>query len=188
MAVHTSLLIARSGIDNGLVCKHGAPLIRNVENISMALLALLILKTVIGLLPVFFVIIFLDDKMKDQVLEAVQGLGKKEFIGILRGRKMAIHTISHKALGIIGMGRGLPGVVSKLNFMAGGAELRGRGSHHGVVTDTEEGKGNQNAHDNKDARFEDPPPTGLGFSGGTVVFHRPSLQGFMKRTATIYLS
>jgi hypothetical protein len=183
MAVHASLLVARPGVDNGLVCQHGAPLIRDIENISMAFLALLILEVGIGLFAVFFVIILIDNKMKDQVLETVKGLGKKEFIGILRGRKMAIHAIGHEALGIIGVSRGLPGVVGKLNFMAGGAELRRRGSHHGVVTDTEEGKGDQNANDNKDARFEDPPPTGLGFSGRTVIVHRPSLQGFMKRTA-----
>ena len=127
MAVHASLLIARPGIDHGLVCQHGAPLVRNVENISVAFLTLLILEAGIGLLPVFFVIVFLDDKMEDQVLEAVKGLSKKEFIGILRGRKMAVHAIGHKPLGIIRMGRGLPGIVGKLNFMTGGAELGGRG-------------------------------------------------------------
>lgn len=176
MAIHTSLLITRTRIDHGLVRQHGAPFIRNIEDISMAFLTLLIFKAVIGFLPVFFVIIIVCEKMKHQVLETMKGFGIKEFEGILRGRKMAIHAIGHKALGIVRMGGGLPGIVGRLNFVAEGAELGGRGSHHGVITDTEEGKGDQNTQDNQDTRSDDLPPAGLCFSGRTVLIHRPSLQ------------
>ena len=79
--------------------------------------------------------------MKDHILDTMKGFGIEELIGILRCREMAIHAIGHKSLGIVGMGGGLPSIVGKLNFMTGGAELGGRGSHHGVITDTEEGKG-----------------------------------------------
>ena len=58
MAIHASLLIAGTRVDHGLVSQHGAPFIRDVEDVSMAFLTLLILEAVIGLLTVFFVIIF----------------------------------------------------------------------------------------------------------------------------------
>ena len=86
MAIHTFLLIPGTRIDYGLVCQHGTPLVRNIENIPMAFSALFIFEIGIGFLAVFFVIILPTNKMKDQVFEAVKGLGEKEFIGILRSR------------------------------------------------------------------------------------------------------
>ena len=86
VAIHALFLITGPGIDHGLVCQHGTPFVWNVKNISVTLLTLFVFEVGIGVLPVFFVIIFIDEKMNDQVLEAVKGLGKKEFIGVLRCR------------------------------------------------------------------------------------------------------
>ena len=103
MAIHTSFLVTRPWIDDRFMGQHGATLFRDIKNITMAFLTLFVLKTGIGLLPILFVIIFIHDKMTNQVLKTMKGLGVKEFIGILRGGKVAIHAICHKTLGVIGM-------------------------------------------------------------------------------------
>ena len=72
----------------------------------MAFQALLIFKRSIGLLSIFFVIIFAFGlgKMNDHIFKTMQGLGIKKIKGILGGGKMAIHTVGDKPLRIIDVG------------------------------------------------------------------------------------
>ena len=68
VAVHASLFIARPGVQYGPVGEHGASFLRDMKNISMTLLALMILEGGIGLHAVFFVVILFLYEMHDDVL------------------------------------------------------------------------------------------------------------------------
>jgi hypothetical protein len=137
VAVHTTLFIARSWIKDRPVSEHGSSSVRNVKNIAMTFLALIVLEGGISLHPVFVMIIFLLHKMNNDVFDAVGSLRVEKVEGMVWGGQMTVHTVGHKSLRIIRMCGGFPGVVSKLNFMAGCAEL-GRGSpDHGVIGDAE---------------------------------------------------
>lgn len=133
--------------------QHGAPLIRDVENIPVAFLALLIFKRGIGGLARLVMVIFIHGEMDDDVFDAMGRFCIEEIEGVMGGREMAVHAISHKPLGIVYMGRGLPGIVGKLYFMAGGAELRRGCPHHGVVGNTEYGEGNEKPQGKEERRF-----------------------------------
>jgi hypothetical protein len=104
VAVHAFLLVTRTGIQDGSVGQHGATFIGYIEDISMTFLALLILEGGIGLLAILLVVVFLLDKVGDDILYAVECLGIKEIKGVVGGREVAVHTVCHKALGIIDMG------------------------------------------------------------------------------------
>ena len=88
---------------------------------------------------------------------------------------MAIHAVGHKALGVIHMGGGFPGVVGGLDFMAGGAKFRRRSANHGVITHTKQGKCDQDADHDKNGGDNCSSPGGLFllrcFTG---LFHMPS--------------
>lgn len=102
----------------------------------MAFLALVIPERSIGLLPLFTVIILALEKMDQDVLGAVKGFCIEKVKGVVRSRQMAIHAVGHKSLFVVHMSGGLPGVVGKLNLVAGGTKL-GRGcADHGVVGET----------------------------------------------------
>lgn len=77
---------------------------------------------------------------------------------------MAVHAISHKPLGIVYVGRRFPGIVGKLDFVAGSAELRCGSAHHGVVGNTEYGEGNEKSKCEEYSRlpnpFQNPKPQG----------------------------
>ena len=73
--------------------------------------------------------------MVHYILEAVESFLIEKIQGILGGGQVAVHTVGHKALGIVDVGGGFPGVVGKLNFVTGCTEFGGRGSYHGVVGD-----------------------------------------------------
>jgi hypothetical protein len=136
MTIYTFLLIARPGINHVTVSKHSTTFVWNIKEITMAFLALVILERGIGLLPLFLVIILALEKVEEDVLGTVKGLGIEEVKGVVRSRQMAIHAVGHKALFIVHVGGGLPGVVGKLNLVAAGTEL-GRGcANHGVVGET----------------------------------------------------
>ena len=111
----------------------------------MAFLALIILERGIGLLSVFFVIVRFLEKMNNNILDAVCRLGIEKVKGIIRGRKMAVHTVRHKTLGIIHMGRCLPSIICELNLVTGCTKLRRGGADHGVISDTEQRKGDDDA-------------------------------------------
>jgi hypothetical protein len=54
-------------------------------------------------------------------------------------------------MGIVYMGGCFPGVIGILDFMTGCTKLRGRCPDHGVVTDTEKGKPDDDTDNNEDA-------------------------------------
>jgi len=137
MTIYAFLLITRPGIDHVTVSKHGATFVWNVKEIAMTFLALVIPERGVGLLPLFFVVILALEKMNEDVLGTVKGLGIEKVKGVVRGWQMTIHAVGYKSLFIVYMSRGLPSVVGKLNLMAGGTKLRRGGSYHGVVGETE---------------------------------------------------
>ncbi len=124
MAIHAPFFIPGSGIYYRSVGEHGPTFIRDIQEITMAFLALFILERGIGSQPVFIVVVFVLCEMNNDIFNAMGGLGVEKIEGVLWGWQMAIHTIRNKALRIIYMGGCFPGVVSKLDFMAPGAELR----------------------------------------------------------------
>jgi hypothetical protein len=137
MTIYAFLLITRPGIDHVTVSKHSTTFVWNVKEVAMAFLALVISKRGIGLLPLFFVVIFALKKMDEDVLGTVKGLGIEKVKGVVRSRQMAIHAVGHKSLFIVHMSGGLPGVVGKLNLVAGGTKLGSGCADHGVIGETE---------------------------------------------------
>jgi len=103
----------------------------------MAFLALVIPKRSIGFLPLFLVVILTLEKMDEDVLGAMKGFGIEKVKGVVRSRQMAIHAVGHKSLFIIHMSGGLPGIVGKLNLVAGGTKLGRSCADHGVVGEAE---------------------------------------------------
>ena len=137
MTIYAFLLITRPGIDHVTVSKHSTAFVWNVKEITMAFQALVILKGGIGFTSLFFVVILALEKVEEHVLGTVPGLGIEEVKGVVWSRKMAIHAVGHKALSIVVMSGGLPGVVGKLNLVAAGTELGCGCANHGVVGETE---------------------------------------------------
>ena len=136
--------------------QHGSPLVRDVENIAVTLLTLFIFKRGIGGLARLFMVVFIHGEMDDDVFDAVGGLCIEKIEGIMGGGQMTVHAIRHKTLGIVHMGRCLPGIIGKLDLVAGGTEF-GRGcAHHGVIGNTEYGKGNDEAQGKEENRFPKP--------------------------------
>lgn len=177
MAVHAFLLIAGSGIQNGPVSQHSPPFIRDVKDISVAFLALIVFKGGVSLLAIFFMIILIQNKeVHEHIFDAVCSFGIEEVKGVMGGGKMAIHTVCHESLGVICVGRGFPGVVGELNLMAHGAKLGGGGAHHGVVGDAEDGEGYYNANEYVESRLRSFLPNGH-FAPRSLfcLCHNPSL-------------
>jgi len=137
VTIHTFFFIARPWIKNRLMRQHRTSLVRNIKEISVAFQTLIILKGSIGFFTIFWMIVFGLDKVNDDVFYTVKCLLIKKVKGVVRCRKMAIHAIGDKTLGIIDMGGGFPGVVSILNFMAGCAKLGSGSPHHRIVPDAE---------------------------------------------------
>jgi hypothetical protein len=67
----------------------------------------------------------------------------------------------------------LPGIVCELDFMTGGAKLRCGGTHHGVVSDAEDGKSDNDA-DNDENRWLDQLFPSRFLSSGSIGCHVPS--------------
>jgi hypothetical protein len=68
---------------------------------------------------------------------------------------MAIHTVGHKALGVVHVRRRLPGVVGVPNLVACGAKLRRGGPNHSVIGQAEKRKGQDNAYNDQDDRLDE---------------------------------
>ena len=149
MTVHTSFLIPGPCIDHRSMGQHGTSLIRDVENIAVTLLALFIFKGGVCGLARLVMIIFIHGEMDDDVFDAVECFCIEKIKGVMGGGQVAVHAVRHKALGIVYVGRCLPGVVGKLDFVAGCAEFRGGCAHHGVVGDTEYREGDNEPKDNE---------------------------------------
>jgi len=152
MTIHALLFIAGPGIHDRPVRQHGAPIVGNIKKIAMAFLALDVFKRRIGGPAVLVMIIFILNKMDKNIFDAVPGLGIKEIKRVVRCRQMTVHAVGHKSLGVIDMTGGLPSIVGKLNFMAGGTKLGGCGPHHRIVGQAEKRKTDHDADGDKDSR------------------------------------
>ena len=158
VTIHALLLITFSCVKDFTMCQHGTSLIRNIKDISVAFQALIILERRIGLLTVLFMIVFILYEVDNDVFDTVRCFCIKEIKGIVWGRKMAVHTICNKTLGIVDMSRCFPGVVGETNFMAPGTELGRRSPDHCVVGDAENGEGNEDPKGDKYGRLDGPHP------------------------------
>jgi len=148
MAVHALFLISRPWVEHRPMGQHCTPLIRDIKNITVTFLTLTVLHgsvrpftvdtPVIGFSPLL--------EMDDNILEPVQRLGIEKIKGILGRGQVAVHAVRHKSLPVIDMGRGLPGIVCRLDFVTGSAELRCRRADHGVIHEAEERKTHNNTH------------------------------------------
>ena len=85
MTIHAFLLVAGPSIDHVTVSQHSTAFVRDVENIAVALLALLVLERGVGFLPLFLVIILCLDEMDKYVFGSVEGLGIEEVEGVVWG-------------------------------------------------------------------------------------------------------
>jgi hypothetical protein len=155
MTVDALLLIARSRVDHSAVSKHCASLVGYVKNVPVAFLALLILKRGISSLSVLFVIVFILEKVNQDILGAMECLGVEKIEGVVWGRKMTVHTVGYESLRIVYMGRGFPCVVGKMNLMTGGAESGRRSANHSVVREAEERKGQEDTESNENSGLEE---------------------------------
>ena len=86
MAIYAVLLITGSGIDNRFMCHQGTTIIRDIDDIAMAFLALFVFKRSIRCLAIFIVIVLILYKVNDNILDTVSGFGKKEINGMLSAR------------------------------------------------------------------------------------------------------
>ena len=86
VAIHASFLIAGSGVDDRPVGEHGPPFVRDIQEIAMAFLALLIFERGVSREPGFLVIVFVLGEMNDDVFDAVRGLGVEKVERIMGGR------------------------------------------------------------------------------------------------------
>ena len=145
VTIHASFLIPRPGVNDRAVSQHSPPFIGKVENVAMTFFALFVLETGIGLLPGLFMVVFSPRKVDDDILDAMGRLGVKKIESIMGSGKMAVHAVRDETLGVIDMGGGLPGVIGKLDFVAGGTEPGGGGADHGKVGHAEQREGNNNA-------------------------------------------
>jgi hypothetical protein len=86
------------------VGQHGPSFVRDIKNISVAFLALIVVEGGIGLLAILFVIKFIQNKdVYEQILDAVPRFRIKKVKCVMGGREMTVHTIGHKSLGVIGV-------------------------------------------------------------------------------------
>ncbi|VTR67401.1 hypothetical protein DESC_600115 [Desulfosarcina cetonica] len=142
VTVHTLARIARPRVEHRAMGQHGAATVRHGQEVAVAFLALGIVERRIGRLTVLLPVVIVDEEMHDHVLGTVHGLGEEEVEGFVWRGQVAVHAVGHKALGVVYVGGGTPGRHRRLNLVAGGAERRRGGSHHGVIGQAEQGKGN----------------------------------------------
>ena len=102
VTIYALFFITGPGIEYRPMGQHGPPFVRDIEDISMAFLALIVFERPIGLLAILFMIVFIQNKhVYEQIFDAVPSFGVKEVKGIMGGREMTVHTVCHKSLGII---------------------------------------------------------------------------------------
>ena len=104
MAVHTSLFVTGPGIHNRPMGQHGPTFIRDIQEVAVTFLALLVLKGGISGFSGTLMIVGVPGKMNNDVFDPMDGLGVEKVDGIVGSGKMTIHTVGHKALGIVHMG------------------------------------------------------------------------------------
>lgn len=147
MAVNALFFIPRPGIQNIPMGKHCPAPVRDIKDVPMAFLTLLVGKGCICFLPLQRVIVLthVTGKMKEDVFDAMGGFRVEKIERIMGRREMAVHAVRDKPLGIVDVGGCFPRVVGELDFMAGGTKSRSGCSNHRVVGDTEQRKSNDNA-------------------------------------------
>ena len=123
VAVHTLFFIALSCIEDFSMGQHGTPLIWDIEDISVALQALIVLERGISLLTIFLVVIFILGEMNNNVFYPMGCLCIEKIKGVVGGGEMAVHTIRNEPLSVIDMCGCFPGIVGETNFMAPCTEL-----------------------------------------------------------------
>jgi hypothetical protein len=184
MAIHAFLFITGPCIKHGPVSQHGTAFIRDIQDVSVAFLALIVGKRCIGFLAVLFVVVFILRKMHKDILDAVKGLGIKELKGFMGCRQMTIHTVGHKTLGIIYVGGRFPGIDGESYFVAGCTETGSRSPIHGVIEHAEDWESDHNSDADQYGWFNNLFPVGHFTIRGTRRFslvHVPSsVGGFSK--------
>jgi len=71
MTVRAPLFISRARIQNRTMCKHSAPLLRNIEDISMTFLTLRVLDGFVGPFTIAIMVVRILDEMGHHILDAV---------------------------------------------------------------------------------------------------------------------
>ena len=104
MTIDATLLVTGPRINDRSVGQHGPSLLRDMDQVPVAFLALLILKGGIRLLTIVVVIVFVLGEMNHDILDAMECLGIEEINGVVWGREVTIHAVCHKSLGIVDMG------------------------------------------------------------------------------------
>jgi hypothetical protein len=104
MTINALLFIAGPGINHVTVSQHGAAFIRDVQEIAMAFLALLVFERGVSFLPLLFMIILFLIKVDENVLGTMKGLGVEELQGILGRWQMAVHAVGHETLLVVHVG------------------------------------------------------------------------------------
>lgn len=155
VAVHTTFFIAGPCVEHRPMRQHGSALVGNVDNIAMAFLTLIVFKGGISGFTSLGVVVTVLSEMGENVPDAVKGLGIKEFVSVMGCGQMAIHAVGDKPLGIVHVGGCLPCTVSESDFVARSTKARSRGSDHGVIGKTEQGKSNKEPQSDIDAGFNE---------------------------------
>ncbi len=160
MAINTFFFIARPGIYYRSVGKHGTPLVWNKENVAVTLPTLFVFERSIRFLALQRVVVGIRVlcEMDEDIFYSMGCFRVEKIYGIVGGRQMTVHAISDKPLGVVGVSRCFPGIISKLNLMAGGAELGRRCPDHGVIAKAEKRKRDNQSDTDKD-------------SGNDIFFH-----------------
>ena len=96
--------VTGSGVYDGTVSQHGPPIVWHIQNIAVAFLALLVFERRIGRRSVFGMIVFPQNEMGGDILDAVKCLGEEEIGHILGRGKMAVHTVRDKSLPVVDVG------------------------------------------------------------------------------------
>jgi hypothetical protein len=130
--------------------QHGTPLVRYMKYIPMALLALFVFKRRISGIAVFFTVIRFSEEMNKDIFDAMPGFRIEKIERIMGGRKVTIHTVRHKTLGVIDMGGRFPGIEGRLDFVAGSTKLRGRCTNHRIIGYAEGRKTDNHPESHKD--------------------------------------
>jgi len=156
VAVHALFFIAGFRVQHRSMGQHRPTAVGHVKQISMAFQALAVSNTLVGMFAAGCPIVaFAPCKnMHHYIFHAMQSFGVKEIEGFMGRRQMAVHTVGHETLGVVDMGRSLPGIKSGLDFMAGSAEMRRRCADHGVIGEAEKRKSDEDAHQDPEYRLD----------------------------------
>ena len=158
VAVRATLLIAGPGIQHLAMGQHAALLVRQIQQVAVALQALVVFDVPGGLGPAFRVIVvgLVLDEMGHDILEAVQRLGEEKVKGIVGRGQVAVHAVGHHAPGIVGVRGRAPGIVGVLYLVAGSTKKRCRGPYHGIIGETEKREGYCYSEANEQKWLSDP--------------------------------